>query len=474
MAWVGPLALLTAALLLSDVILPSRQASAIVSAFGLTVWALYCWLTYGQELALWTTGFAYLGLLGGWKIRDARKGEAATAAAPRLDELERPRLSQKLQAHSDQAVDGSSIGRWYWDLKDQRLQFSSVWLEITGSDPATESGDPQAWYERIHPIDLGKFRDAISAHVYGNAAVFECQYRMRCGEQGFRWMLTRGTAGKDADGRPVWLTGTQIDVTGLVDRQERSDDQQTDPLTGVLNRRALALLLERACRDARPGSVAVLALDIEKFKLINDSFGMAAGDDTLAALGKRLNEVCAERAACGRQGGDEFAVVIENLEDPAEAFALARRVQESMRRPFHVGKHDIKLGVSVGAALYGQAGVLPDELLRNAELALQKAKSRGDRLTSFDEEMRARALRSYALRSELSGAAERAELELYYQPIYRLSDGALVEAEALLRWRRSSGEAVPAGEFIALAEESGLIGELGEWVMRSACIARRN
>jgi diguanylate cyclase (GGDEF)-like protein len=236
------------------------------------------------------------------------------------------------------------------------------------------------------------------------------------------------------------------------------------------------MLLERACRDAvdHPGGVAVLALDVDRFKLVNDSLGMTVGDDVLASVGKRMLAISEGRAACGRQGGDEFAVVMENLKDPVEAVELAQRLQAELRRSFRVDRHEIQLNASIGVAIHGQAGVTPEELLRNAELALQRAKSLSRRLATFDDEMQTRALRTYSLRNELGKAAERAEFELYYQPIYRLSDGVLVEAEALLRWRRSSGETVSAAEFIALAEDAGLIGELGEWALRAACVARKN
>ncbi len=474
--WVGPLVLLIAALLVVDVVLRTRQASAILSAFALTIWALYCWLNHGEELALWTSCFAYLALLGGWKVLDARKVETVAQAAPGLDEIKRPALSQELKARSDEAIDGSRVGRWYWDLQDQRLQYSDTCLEISGFDAAAVRGDPQEWYERIHPCDLGKFKDAIAAHLYGNLPRLDCEYRFRRSDGQYRWMLTRGEAGRDADGRPVYLTGTQIDVTSIINVESRPDDAQRDGLTGTLNRRALVLALERGCRGAaeNSSSLAVLALDLDRFKLVNDSLGMAVGDDTLAAVGKRLFDLCSERALCGRQGADEFAIVVENLKDPREALALAERVQAELGRPFRIGRHEIQLSASIGIAIHGQATQAPEELLRNAELALQRAKSRGQRLATFNNDMRTLAVRTYSLRNELTRAAERAEFELHYQPIYRLNDGALVEAEALLRWRRSSGEMVSAAEFIALAEEIGLIGELGEWVLRTACVARKN
>lgn len=474
--WAAPLILLTACLLFSEIVLRSRQAAAILSAFGMTGWALYCWLTYGEELAIWTTGFAYLALLAGWKILDARKGESDRQAAPALHELERPAPSQeKLREHTQDAIDGSRIGRWYWDLEDQRLEYSDVWLELAGMDRRELRGDPQEWYDRIHPLDLGKLKDAISAHLYGNEPMLDCECRLRMGDEGYRRMLVRGRAGRDADDRPVWLTGTMADLSTIVDERSRGDDAQTDRLTGLLNRRALLLVLERACRQAvdAPGSVAVLSMDLDRFKLVNDSLGMSVGDDTLAAAGKRLRALCGDRAACGRQSGDEFAIVVEELKGPEEAVELAQRLHAEMRRPFRVDRHEIQLSASVGVAIHGHAGVEPGELLRNAELALLRAKASRQGTAAFDDEMRERALRAYALRNELTHAAERAEFELFYQPIYRLSDGALVEAEALLRWQRSSGEAVSAGEFIGLAEDSGLIGELGEWALRTACVARK-
>ena len=298
--WAGPLALLTLCMVFSEVVLRSRQAAAIVSTVGITGWALYSWLTYGYELAIWTSGFSYLALLAGWKLLDARSGEEIKRAAPTLHELKRPELSEELKVRSDEAVDGSKIGRWYWDIEDQRLQYSSTWLELAGIAPHEVRGDPQEWYERIHPYDLGPFKDAVSAHLYGNVPMLDCEYRMRVGDD-YRWMLARGCAGRDADGRPVFMTGTQLDVTGIVDVDKRQDDSQSDRLTGLLNRRALLLVLERACKDAvdQPGSLAVLAMDLDRFKLVNDCLGMTVGDDTLAAAGKRLQTLCADQAACG-------------------------------------------------------------------------------------------------------------------------------------------------------------------------------
>jgi diguanylate cyclase (GGDEF)-like protein/PAS domain S-box-containing protein len=280
----------------------------------------------------------------------------------------------------------------------------------------------------------------------------------------------------DFEGRDAVLVLAQ-DITDRVRLEEQLRDQALhDPLTRLPNRLLLQDRIDHALarqrRTQRP--FALLLLDLDNFKTVNDSLGHAAGDHLLVAVAKRLTDCLRASDSAARLGGDEFAILLEDAGGPEHVTPVADRLVEALRQPFTIEQRDIFLGVSIGVAISDANRQSADEMLRDADLAMYAAKAQGrSRHVVFSPRMREAALDRVALEHDLRRAVTAGDLHLVYQPIIDLRSGETVGVEALVRWRHPVHGMVPPDRFIPLAEEAGLIGALDAWVLETACAQTR-
>lgn len=374
------------------------------------------------------------------------------------------------------AIEGSSSGYWYWDLKADRIQLSDSWAEMLGLRGKDLDGDPESWFGRVHSHHVPRLKEDLNAHLYGRTERFQSQYKIRHHDGHYVWVLNRGLAVRDSKDQPVAIAGSQIDVTQLVESDRTQTDQSfRDRLTGLANRDAFLVRLERALdhvKQGESGLFALMFLDLDNFKTVNDSLGHLVGDQLLSAAAARLRG-CTRGSRgdlVGRFGGDEFVILLEGISSVQEAMMIAKRVVSRMSEPFVIGEREIRTSVSVGIATGDSLVKNSGDVLRNADTAMYRAKSAGRScIEVFSVDMHTEASRLNELRTGLASAIEKGELTVHYQPIVSAASGGIVGAEALVRWRRADGVMVSPAEFIPIAEENGLIVSIGEWVLRTAC-----
>jgi len=383
------------------------------------------------------------------------------------------------------ALKGANLGLWDRDLTTNTLIVDERWAGMLGYRPDDLPASPDPWIALIHPEDLPAARRAFKEHLAGHAPQYEAEFRMRSKDGQWRWILSRGrVTERAADGRPLRFTGTHLDITERRAAQQEIEHLAFyDSLTGLPNRRLLLDRIERelaeARREGRHG--AVLFIDLDHFKQINDAHGHSAGDALLIDAAARLKRLLREVDTVARLGGDEFVVLLPGLAfETHAAAAAARHVADKLRAalalPFDLGALGgvCYLGASIGVTLFPDgAGENAETLMRQADTAMYQAKAAGrNAVCFFEPRMQALVEERLALENDLRAAIAAEGFEIHLQGQHD-AEGRLVGAEVLLRWRHPQRGAVPPSSFIPLAEESGLIDELGEWALRKAAILLR-
>ena len=339
-------------------------------------------------------------------------------------------------------------------------------LALFGWDREDLVGEHQDGF--THPDDVALVQAARREALAGPASTV---HRFRCADGSYRWTETVSSAVSDGDDLLVLSA-----VRDIGDRKASDLDLHrratTDPLTGIANRTVFMDRLHQALRRLarRQGLVAVLFLDLDHFKLINDTVGHLAGDAVLLQLAQRLRGFLRPQDTLARLGGDEFAIVIEDISWAEEAAALGARIVEAGRLPFVVGEEQFTCTTSIGIAVTTDAHHGTERLLQEADLAMYRAKDRGrDRTEVFDEDLRTRAVGRLGTERMLRRATEEGRLQVAYQPIIDLRTGATIAAEALVRvWDPEELRLIAAGEFIEVAEESGMLAAMDDWVLGQA------
>ncbi|HVG45912.1 MAG TPA: EAL domain-containing protein, partial [Longimicrobium sp.] len=369
------------------------------------------------------------------------------------------------------AARGAHDGLWDWDLAAGRVYYSPRWKEIVGCADHEVGADPGEWLGRIHPDDRVRVEAELFRAGEPSGSLVEAEHRVAHRDGGWRWVLARGVRVVDRAGAVVRMAGSQSDIS----ERKRFEAQLVhdalhDSLTGLPNRGLFMDRLERAIAWARrrpEHPFAVIFLDLDRFKVVNDRVGHVGADAVLVALARRLEGCVRTGDSVARLGGDEFALLLHDVNDPT---IVAQRILLELRRPFDVAGLQLPVSASLGIAVSSTGFSRPEDALRNADAAMYRAKARGRaRYEIADAELHARSLEQLEMEGQLREAVDGGELRLHFQPVVVMETRALLGFEALVRWEHPVHGLRAPDDFIPLAEQTGIIMALGRWALREGC-----
>jgi diguanylate cyclase (GGDEF)-like protein/PAS domain S-box-containing protein len=392
------------------------------------------------------------------------------------DITDKKRIEDELRTSEERwklAVEASGGGLWDWNLQTNEVSFSSRWKTMLGYADHEIGNSMDAWKKLAHPDDQPSVLGAVEDHLTGKTDTFSSEYRLKCKDGSWLWVLSRGAVIKwDADGQPIRIIGTHTDIS----HNKRSEQQvwhqaNFDALTGLPNRRLFRDRLELEVKHShRNGkSMALLFIDLDRFKEVNDLLGHDAGDLLLVEAGRRILRCVRQSDTVARLGGDEFTVILSDLADKAHVEEISSKIIQALAAPFVLGQEIAYISGSIGITLYPADAGMPEDLIRNADQAMYCAKKAGrNQFSYFTRSMQEQAHARLRLSRDLRVALPKDQFQVYYQPIVMLASRDIVKAEALLRWHHPKLGLVEPAQFIPLAEETGLINEIGDWVFKEA------
>jgi diguanylate cyclase (GGDEF)-like protein/PAS domain S-box-containing protein len=378
------------------------------------------------------------------------------------------------QAGSRKSTRVDSQGLWDWNLKSDRIHFSPRWIALVGCEDHEVGATPEEWFRRVHPDDSAQLAREIESARTGDASTFACRHRLRQKDGTYRWMLCRGEVVRNKGGQPIRLTGSHADITV---------EMVTDPLTGLPNRLLLmdriTHSLERS-RRYKGFHFAVLVIDLGRPVNPGGRKGNASSDPLVTAVARRM-ETCLRipdmmpslrsNDLVARMDDDRFAILLDGLKEISHAKIVGDRILREILEPFALGGREVRLAPGIGIALSATGYSTADEVVHDAETALHRAHVLGG---SHCEVFDTAILRSEQAELQLEGdfepALERGEFELFYQPIVSLASSELLGFEALVRWRHPVLGMISPADFVPIAEKTGFIMPLGNWILREACL----
>jgi diguanylate cyclase (GGDEF)-like protein/PAS domain S-box-containing protein len=370
------------------------------------------------------------------------------------------------------AVRGANDGLWDWNLGTNEAYWSPRWEAMLGYEESALGSSPDEWLTRVHPEDAVRVKQQLADHLADANGFFESEHRLLHRNGTFRWVLCRGAAVKDGQGAVTRLAGSLTDIT---------DTKVADALTGLPNWLLFVDLIERAIKRTerrQDYAFALLTLGLDRFKAVNHSLGPLTADSLLVAIARRLQSSLRATDAVTHQpgstlarlGGDEFTVLLEDITDASDAIRVAERLVSALAKPFDVEGHQVFVSATVGITVSTTGYARPDDALQDAAIALHRAKANGMAAYElFDPTMRARAVSRLQVETDLRHAIENHEFAVVYQPIISLATGKISGFEALVRWRHPTRGLLNPSEFIPIAEDTGMIGQIGRLVLVESC-----
>jgi diguanylate cyclase (GGDEF)-like protein/PAS domain S-box-containing protein len=368
------------------------------------------------------------------------------------------------------ALTGAGDLIWDWDVSADKVFTSPETESMLGVKRGSLEGPAATWLEVLHPLDRDRFRASLDSVVEQRRGRLTQDFRLRTADGNYLWFALKARPVVGSDGEVVRLVGTLTDVTDFKTAEERLlFDAVHDNLTGLPNRELFIDRMESALGFARADTQirpSIIVIDVDRFKQVNDSVGMAVGDSILLTIARRLARLLKPQDTLARLSGDQFAMILLSEREPARIVGFAETIRRALRAPIAFNDREIFLTASIGMALAENQTHRTDEVLKDAELAMYYAKRiGGDRIEIFKPAMRSRKTDRLAMESELRRAIEREEIKVLYQPIVRLEDRAIAGFEALARWDHPKLGRLSPAEFISIAEEIGLIVDLGLFVL---------
>lgn len=373
------------------------------------------------------------------------------------------------------AFAGANDGLWDWDLETGTIFFSDRWKEMLGYLPDELDGKPDEWFKLVHPDEIDGLKKAIEDHLNGTNHALLHEYRALHKNNSFRWFMARGVASRNDDAIPVRLSGSQTDITR---------HKAYDPITGFPNQVLFLDRLEWAMdklNRRHGGNFAVIVIKIERLADIRNTLGPVKSEQILAQMAGKLNECLrledsvsrfeeGESATLSRFDDADFALLLEDCGDENQITRISERIMTGICEPYQIDDEDFILNCSMGISyISGNNTVAAETIISNAGTALSRAAAKGtNRFEIFDQEMQQRAFERLNFERDLRHAIDNGELCLFYQPIIDLQTDEINTCEALIRWQHPEKGMISPADFIPLAEETGLIEKIGEWVLRDA------